>query len=102
MPQGNFAFNKTVWVLVDGGSGPVLFRGGRLDAAGSLRFSGTQVDPSEVGTNPPGHLSTSFYRAVISRGTGDAFYIWPSTPGCYAMQVDGPTFEDVIILTAMG
>ena len=102
MPQGNFAFNKTVWVLVDGAPGPVLFRGGRIDGVGNLRFSGAQADPSEAGTNPPGHVSTSFFRAVISGGTGDGFYIWPSTTGCYALQADGPTFEVVIVLTATG
>lgn len=102
MPKSNFPWNKTVWVLVDGAHGPVLFRGGRVDGAGTLMFSGNPADPSERGVNlsSDGGVSASFYENVIDRGTSDAFYVYPATAGCYAMQVDGPSFEDVIVITA--
>ena len=100
MPKGDFAFNKMVWVLSDGAPGPVLFRGGRLDGAGTLRFSGSRADPGEASAEPSGQLSTGFYRAVVTPASGDAFYVWPATTGCYAIQVDGPTFEDVVVIRA--
>jgi hypothetical protein len=90
-------------MLVDGAHGPVLFRGGRVDGAGRLTFSGTPADPSEVGvtqSSAGGVSVTSFYERVIDRGTQDAFYVYPATKGCYAIQVDGPSFEEVIVITA--
>jgi hypothetical protein len=102
MPHGAFAWNKTVWVLVDGARGPVLFRGGRVDGAGSLRFSGSPADPSDQGVSKSseGGVSAMFYQRVIVEGAADAFYVYPATTGCYGLQVDGPSFEEIIVITA--
>jgi hypothetical protein len=102
MPKGNFPWNKTAWVLVDGAHVPVLFRGGRIDGAGKLTFSGSPASPSEVGVtkSSEGGVSATFYERVIAGGAEDAFYVYPATSGCYAIQVDGPSFEDVIVITA--
>jgi len=102
MPRGNFAWNKTVWVLVDGAHGPVLFRGGRVDGAGSLKFSGSRADPSDasVSLSSDGGVSATFHERVIDPGPENAFYVYPATAGCYAIQVDGPSFEDVIVISA--
>jgi hypothetical protein len=100
MPQGAYAWNKMVWVLVDGAHGPVLFRGRRVDGAGALRFSGSVADPSDTGVAPSGGVSETFYNRVIVHGDADAFYVYPATSGCYALQVDGPTFQEVIVVTA--
>ena len=102
MPHGNFPWNKTVWVLVDGARGPVLFRGGRVDGTGSLTFSGSPADPAEMSVtlSSGGGVSATFYERVIDSGAADAFYVYPATMGCYALQVDGPSFEDVIVITA--
>jgi hypothetical protein len=102
MPHGAFAWNKTVWVLVDGAHGPVLFRGGRVDGAGALRFSGSPADSSDSGLSlsSNGGVSATFYQRVISPGVADAFYVYPATTGCYALQVDGPSFEGVIVISA--
>jgi hypothetical protein len=35
---------------------------------------------------------------MIEPGPQDVFYLYPATSGCYALQVDGPSFEDVIVL----
>jgi hypothetical protein len=102
MPQGNFPWNKTVWVLNDGARGPVLFRGGRVDGTGSMKFSGNPADKSEIGVtlSSGGGLSASFYEHVIDSGPDDAFYVYPATRGCYALQVDGASFQDVIVISA--
>ncbi len=102
MPHGNFPWNKTVWVLVDGAHGPVLFRGGRVDGTGKLTFTGSPADPSEIGVtlSSGGGVSATFYERVIDPGSEDAFSVYPATTGCYAIQVDGPSFEDVIVIAA--
>jgi hypothetical protein len=72
MPKGTVPWNKTVWKLVDGASGPVLFRGG------------SPADPAEVGVNlsSGGGVSATFYERVIESGSADAFYVYPATTGC--------------------
>lgn len=102
MPQGGFAFNKTVFAIVGGASGPVLLRGGRIDGPGRLTFSGSPADFLEKGetVTSPGAAAWTFYEKVLDPGPEDALYVYPSTPGCYAIQVDGPTFEDTIVIIA--
>jgi hypothetical protein len=102
MPRGAFAWNKMVWVLVDGAPGPALFRGGRVNGTGSLSFSGGPADPSDHGVTPSsdGGVTATFYQRMIARGVADAFYVYPATTGCYALQVDGPSFEEVIVISA--
>jgi hypothetical protein len=103
IPHGQFAWNKTVWILVDGARGPVLFRGGRVDGTGSLKFSGNPADHADAGVtlSSGGGASATFYERVIDLGTEDALYVYPSTTGCYALQVDGASFEDVIVISAV-
>jgi hypothetical protein len=102
MPKGTVPWNKTVWKLVDGASGPVLFRGGRVDGTGSLKFSGSPADPAEMSVtlSSGGGVTATFYERVIDSGAADTFYVYPASTGCYALQVDGASFEDVIVITA--
>jgi hypothetical protein len=71
----------------------------------------TRVAGRKVGvTDPRGHgpfylssgggVSATFYERVIDRGVEGAFYVYPATAGCYALQADGPSFEDVIVISA--
>jgi hypothetical protein len=106
MPKGGFPFNKTVYTTVGGAPGPILLRGGRIDGAGRLKFSGSPANLSERAEIPPatggepGSGSSAFYLAVLDPGPDNALYVYPSTPGCYAVQVDAPTFEEVIVVQA--
>lgn len=106
MPKGGFPFNKTVYTTVGGAPGPILLRGGRIDGAGRVKFSGSPADPSEKADIPPspggepGSGSWAFYLAILDPGPDNALYVYPSTPGCYAVQVDAPSFEEVIVLQA--
>jgi hypothetical protein len=45
-------------------------------------------------------VSETFYTSVIVHGDADAFYVYPGTSGCYALQVDGPSFQEVIVISA--
>jgi hypothetical protein len=47
-----------------------------------------------------GGVTATFYQRVIVDGVADAFYVYPATTGCYALQVDGPSFEEVIVVSA--
>ena len=103
MPRGAFPWNKTVYIVTGPApSGPILFRGGRIDGAGRLQFSGdraSQPDPGVLLTSDGG-VSDYFYDGAFQPAGGGALYVFPSTTGCYAIQVDAPAFEDVIVLAA--
>ncbi len=107
-PQGGFAFNKTVYELV-GAKGPVLLRGARLDATGALAFSALPANRGDIGETltSAGGVTATFYAAAVSPGaaqpdgtTTDVFYLYPKTPGCYALQADATSFEAVVVLVA--
>jgi len=103
LPSGAFPWNKIVDV-VSGPAipGPILFRGGRIDGVGRLEFSGERATASDIAMRltSNGGVSDVFYDRVLHGPGGDAFYVYPSTKGCYAIQVDAPTFEDVIVVSA--
>lgn len=103
MPMGAFPWNKTVYVVAGPAvPGPILFRGGRIDGVGRLQFGGERATPSDIGMplTSAGGVSAMFYERVLHGPGGDALYVYPSTKGCYAIQVDAPTFEDVIVVRA--
>ena len=104
MPTGAYPWNKTVYVVAGSPPppGPLLLRGGRIDGVGRLQFSGQPATASDRATyrSSGGGVSDFFYDRVLGRTGGDAFYVYPETKGCYAIQVDAATFEDVIVVTA--
>jgi hypothetical protein len=101
-PKAGSPWNKTVYALV-GATGPVLVRGARLDGPGTLKFDGVAADPAAKGETltSPGGVAATFYDAVLSPGAGgDVFYLYPTVPGCYALQADGDGFEDIVVFIA--
>ena len=52
------------------------------------------------GARGPVRVSVTFYERVIDPGPEDAFFVYPATTGCYALQVDGPSFEEIIVINA--
>jgi len=103
MPKGAFPWNKTVYAVTGSAvPGPVLFRGGRIDGSGRLQFSGQPAAPSDKATHltSDGGVSDDFYDHVLQGAGGGALYVYPSTSGCYAIQVDASAYEDVIVVSA--
>jgi hypothetical protein len=107
-PKGGFPWNKTIYALI-GARGPVLLRGARLDGSGTLKFDGEPANLSEAGEtlSSAGGVTRTFYRSVLSPGatqpdgsTADVFYLYPSSPGCYALQADGNNFEAIVVFIA--
>jgi hypothetical protein len=106
VPIGGFPFNKVVYSTVGGTHGPILLRGGRIDGARQFevqRKPGRPDGKAEIPPPPggkPGSGSWAFYQAVLDLGPDNALYVYPSTRGCYAIQVDAPSSSEVIVLTA--
>jgi hypothetical protein len=85
---------KTLWFSVPGYAGPWRVAGARIDAEGSIAF-GEGPRTSELVVPPfPTINGTGGYRTA----PGGTFV---KAPGCYAWQVDGMGFSDVIVFLAV-
>src|SRR5207248_5072685 len=103
MPKGLYPWNKMVYVITGAApSGPIIFRGGRIDGSARLQFSADsqyQIEPG-IPMKSDGGVTAIFYDDAVHDGASGTLYVFPATKGCYAIQVDAPTFEDVIVVTA--
>lgn len=103
--QAAYAFNKTVW---DYAAPPwlrqVLLRGGRIDGQGELYFGGNGIGPTDVAgvavTDAQGGPVLFFPELRLPVDSSAAFYLYPTTTGCYAIQADSDGFSEVIVFRA--
>ncbi len=96
-PVGNgWQLSKLPWFSRPGYKGPVVIRGADVDGASPLRFdSQSKQVPS---------LELTSADAVFHPGAGWrgwATGILVQSRGCYALQVDGTGFSDVIVFLAL-
>ena len=88
---------KTLWFSVPAYQGPFVIRAKRLDGDGPIVLGGSGALPTTVLPLlvPPGPTVNGGggWRTVPS-GT------WAKRPGCYAWQVDGLNFSEVIVVDA--
>jgi hypothetical protein len=87
---------QTLWFSTPGYNGPFVVRGQRLAGTGSM-----EVQPGSTGLAPgsgplivpsgPTINTSDGYRTVPGSS-------WVTAPGCYAWQVDGKGFSDVIVV----
>jgi len=103
-PASGYGGFKAFWEIQPAYTGPALIRGARLDGPGAPEFNGglgqTSVSPS--GMEP---------RLTELRIDGRSVSppSWPTwvtftrlaTAGCYAYQVDGTSFEEIIVFQAV-
>ena len=86
---------KTLWFSLPSYQGPFVVRGERLDGPGQIAFGTVSpvVAPLVV---PPGPTvnSDSGYRTAPEQTDVTA-------PGCYGWQIDGLTFSEVIVVSAV-
>ena len=68
---------------------PLLLRGQRLDGPGELRFVW------QVGHEPAPELRRQVHH--VEAGTAAHFTVVVPSPGCWAYQVDGADFTDVLV-----
>jgi len=87
------------WVAAPSYVGPVLIRGGLVSGSGPVGFGEGNIPVDEL------QLLTA---SVKSSGEPSGAREWPSftrvrsVPGCYAYQVDGTSFSEVIVFQATG
>ncbi len=91
---------KVIWFIDPIYHGPALIRGKQLDGSGQVRFDSEPNEPAA----PAAHTLLNALR-IIGGGAGDPWPSWPSNtrlqmPGCYAYQVDGPNFSEIIVFKA--
>ncbi len=90
---------KVLWVINVHASGPVLIRGHQVDGPHEVRFNGGLDQLSNADAQSP---PLSALRLLGPPPETN----WPSqtrlqAPGCYAYQVDGLSFTQVIVFQAM-
>jgi hypothetical protein len=83
--SGGFWFLKDAWVADPRERGPILVRGGRIDAPGDLRFGD--------GSEPAGEVRLPVHSAEFTSDQPPGWrlfneYLRPPSRGCYAMQLD--------------
>jgi hypothetical protein len=103
---GQWGGQSALWVAAVKYQGPVLVRGGRLDAPGMLRFNGGLEQPTiGEGTWVSAPLLSDLH--LLSENTNVSWaamgigYTRIQDPGCYAYQVDGTTFHETIYFQAV-
>ena len=85
---------KVFWYVAPSYRGRVLIRGRRLDGPGRLGFNGTRAPGDELRIEPHDTVGWSG-QPSYSRGIPSAVRALSS--GCYAVQVDGTTFSNVVV-----
>ncbi|HYP20587.1 MAG TPA: hypothetical protein VEY08_10975, partial [Chloroflexia bacterium] len=87
---------KGPWLSEPEYPGPILIRGQQLDGDGVVRFDYDQGSFS--GEIAQGDSNS---RGAYAGWSGWASAIWVPGAGCYALQIDGLHFTDVIVLRAV-
>jgi hypothetical protein len=106
--RGGWREQKVIWVVSGSYAGPLLLRGGRVDGTGRLRFEHYLDAAGRTGSGPDGH---GFRRLLYLRGglqgtPSRVLESYPSpismpAPGCYAVQVDGKGFSQMLVFRAV-
>jgi hypothetical protein len=88
-----WAVDKVPLLLKKTFHGPFVVRGRRVDGEGLLGFSGI------AGRRPFEAMQFAPGRATLKAGglLGWGIGVWMTSPGCYALQIDGPTFSRVVV-----
>jgi hypothetical protein len=86
-------WHKTLWAVVPRYRGPVLVRGRRIDRRGTVRFASD--DGVYTWLRLPDHRFLPPQRRYFPTNT------LLRGPGCYALQIDGLSFSEVVVFRAV-
>jgi hypothetical protein len=89
---GEYGGDKVLWIVSPAYRDLVLIRGQQVDGSLDVRF--------DTGVDPPKELSFTADGGDPGGWTGVPSYTRVKAPGCYAYQVDGLTFSEIIIFQA--
>ena len=101
-----WAAEKVVWVIDAKYGGPLLIRGAQIDGHHRLQFDryiGAVGYSSGAGSGPYPELA--YLQQDDSAQTGAGIHTYPSVirgkaPGCYALQIDGVNFSEILVFKA--
>jgi hypothetical protein len=84
----------------------VLVRGHQLDGPNELRFNGGLHDPNTIDGPALAPVLTDLRLLPVANGDGEPWgtalaYTRVRAPGCYAYQIDGLSFSDVVVFQAL-
>jgi hypothetical protein len=83
---------ENAWLVAPGYQGPFTVRGARIDGQGAVDFGGAPTSAAFVEPPAPDDPNNSNgWR--FPPGT-----IWVTTPGCYAFQIDGTSFSEIVVI----
>jgi hypothetical protein len=97
--RGPWGGQKVLWFVLPDYKGPVLIRGRRLGSWQWLRFDRGALPAAEIRIAPGETVSWSG-QAPDSRGRPS--YVRVRVPGCYAAQIDGTSFTNVVVFSVSG
>ncbi len=100
-PPQNFGSQEwggqtTFWAVQPGIAGLVLVRGHQVDGPNAVRFGRGDMPDAELLFRAPAKAQSS----LQDGWTYEIDYTRLRAPGCYAYQIDGETFSDVVIFRA--
>jgi hypothetical protein len=95
--RGPWGSQKVLWFVIPDYKGPVLIRGRRLSGRQWMRFDRGSLPSAEIRL-APGETVTWSGQAPDSRGRPS----YVRAPGCYAAQIDGTTFSNVVVFSVSG
>jgi DNA-binding CsgD family transcriptional regulator len=93
-PYEEWGTAKTLVVIEPPEQGPVVLRGRRLDAAGTVAFEAGDAAVSQELILAAPHVGNA------AGWFEDVFETLVKDPGCYAIQIDGAGFSEVIVFQA--
>jgi hypothetical protein len=100
---------KVAWIADPVYKGPIRIRGGRIDASGQLLLGGPDNHwagaPVSMVEGTKLYMELDFLESHTTSNPPSPWRVWPSatyvaTPGCYAWQVDGLGFTEIITVQA--
>jgi hypothetical protein len=91
--HGGWYWHKTLWAVDRRYGGPLLVRGARIDRRGPLRFGIGDVEVSDY--QVLAELEMPAEQQVRWRYGASSTLV--RGPGCYAFQIDGSNFSDIIV-----
>jgi hypothetical protein len=91
--------DKLVWVSAPGDTGPVEVRGRQLDGPHPLRFNGGFDESGDLTNAPLLPVLHLYWGQNDTNNVGT--YVRMQASGCYGMQVDGQSFNEVIVFQAI-
>jgi hypothetical protein len=92
-PERGWHRMKVLWLVRASTPGPVIIRGARIDKPGPIRWFENGNDPTLVIDGDARSTAPSEWR-------DNPAAIFVRDSGCYALQIDGPTFQATVILRA--